>query len=106
MSGPGRKDLGPRDHVRSLAALCGVCGRKRPGLRNITATIADQIRRIVIPSFSLDSGLHPTSICSTCRQTLASSQEVNKLIVISIKIFATTRSLTISYHIMINFLYI
>ena len=80
MSGPGRKDLGPRDHVRSLAALCGVCGRKRPGLRNITATTADQIRRIVpIPSFSLDSGLHPTSICSTCRTTLALFQKVNNM---------------------------
>ena len=76
-AGPGRKDLGPRDHVRSLASLCGVCGRKGPDLRPITPNTADRIRNIVMPSYSLDTGLHPTSICGTCRKTLALFHKVS-----------------------------
>ena len=39
----GRKDQGPRDHAMSLVALCAICGRKGPGLRDITVTLEDRI---------------------------------------------------------------
>ena len=76
---PGRKDLGPRDHGMSLAALCGICGRKGPGLSNITATIQDRIRTFTpLKNFSLDTGFYPTKVCSSCRLTLSEFSKVSK----------------------------
>ena len=79
MSRPGRKDLGPRDHVMSLASLCGICGRKGPDLRTITATIQDRIRSFTpLKKFSLDTGFYPTKVCSSCRLTLSEFNKVSK----------------------------
>ena len=109
MSRPGRKDLGPRDHVRSLAALCGICGRKGPDLRTITATIQDRIRTFTpLKNFSLDTGFYPTKVCSSCRLTLSEFSKVSKseercfsiYIVISFKKFSFSINsiIFISYH--------
>ena len=68
-SPPGRKDLGPRDHERSLKALCACCGRKR-NLRDVTDMIASLIRQYAIPSYTLGSNYCPKRVCSTCVLTL------------------------------------
>ena len=108
MSRPGRKDLGPRDHFMSLAALCGICGRKGPGLSNITATIQDRIRTFTpLKNFSLDTGFYPTKVCASCRLTLSEFNKVSKSekflstdFVISFKKFAFSINPVIftSYH--------
>ena len=65
----GRKDLGPRDHERSLEALCACCGRKR-NLRDVTDVIASLIRQFAVPSYTLGSSHCPKKVCSTCVSTL------------------------------------
>ena len=65
----GRKDLGPRDHERSLEALCACCGRKR-NLRDVTDVIASLIRQFAVPSYTLGSSHCPRKVCSTCVSTL------------------------------------
>ena len=75
---PGRKDLGPRDHQRSLACLCAVCGRKKPDLRRVTDQTAERLRVHALPDYSLSSGRHPTAICATCRCTLTAFVKVFK----------------------------
>lgn len=63
----------------SLASLCGICGRKGPDLRTITATIQDRIRSFTpLKKFSLDTGFYPTKVCSSCRLTLSEFNKVSK----------------------------
>ena len=69
LASSGRKDLGPRDHARSLAALCCICGRKKPDLKSVSLTLEVLVREH-LPAYDISSNLHPTSICATCRLTV------------------------------------
>ena len=65
----GRKDTGPRNHLKSLAALCCMCGRKKPCLRKVTKSPEEAVRNH-LPVYDSTSHLYPTSICVTCRLTV------------------------------------
>jgi len=68
---PKRKDGGPRDHRKCLAAICACCGRK-DGLRPIKEDMAEKIRTQIpeLHDFSLASLMFPSSICGACRLTI------------------------------------
>ena len=57
-----------RDHAACLASICCCCGRKK-SLRLVKETLEIEIRRF-ITDYSLQSNLHPTVICDTCRKTV------------------------------------
>ena len=68
---PKRKDGGPCDHRKCLAAICACCGRK-DGLRPIKEDMAEKIRTQIpeLHDFSLASLMFPSSICGACRLTI------------------------------------
>lgn len=69
MASYGRKDLGPRDHIRTLASLCCICGRKYPSLKPVTPALEVLVRNH-IQGYDTSLNMYPTSICVTCRLTV------------------------------------
>ena len=64
-----RKYIGPRGNSHSLAALCCLCGRKKPLLSRVSPSLEGMFRQY-IPHYSLSSNLHPTTVCTIYRLTL------------------------------------
>ena len=60
---PGEK----KTHEENLASVCCVCGRKGKRFQNVSQNLAEKVVRHFQPSYDRHGGVHPTAICSTCR---------------------------------------
>ena len=58
-----------KTHEENLATVCCVCGRKGNKYQNVTDKIATDVK-LIHPSYDRHGGIHPTAICSTCRNAL------------------------------------
>ena len=59
-----------KTHEENLATVCCVCGRKGNKYRNVTDDLALKVQ-LIHPSYDRSGGIHPTAICSTCRNALS-----------------------------------
>ena len=55
-----------KSHEENLATVCCVCGRKGNKFSNVTDSIAEKVK-LIQPSYDRHGGIHPTAICSSCR---------------------------------------
>ena len=58
-----------KTHEENLATVCCVCGRNGNKYQNVTDKIATDVK-LIHPSYDRHGGIHPTAICSTCRNAL------------------------------------
>ena len=60
----------PRNHEESRSAVCGLCFKKQ-GLRPITEKQVEQLRNLVVSSFSLSDSKYQKVLCKTCALALS-----------------------------------
>ena len=68
---PGEK----KTHEENLASVCCVCGRKGKKFQNVTQKLAEKVVKHFHPSYDRHGGIHPTSICSTCRNACTEMED-------------------------------
>ena len=65
-----------KTHSDCLSIVCAVCWRKKDNSRNVSDSVADNIRQFVYEGYDRDSGYHPCVICDGCRKTLTDLAKV------------------------------
>ena len=58
-----------KTHEENLASVCAVCGRKGNKYQNVSKDLAVSVK-LIHPSYDRHGGVHPTALCSTCRNAL------------------------------------
>ena len=66
----------PKTHEQNLASICAVCGRKGDKFQNIAenSEISEKVK-LLQPDYNRQSGIHPTVICSNCRNACRETEK-------------------------------
>ena len=64
-----------KSHEENLKTVCCVCGRKGNKFKNVTHDLAEKVVKHFHPSYDRHGGIHPTAICSTCRNACIKMEE-------------------------------
>ena len=70
----------PNDHTEARKSLCGICFRKMPELRDISAEQELQIQNVRYTKFSLSDPQFPNVICRSCSFALSAHSKVKVII--------------------------
>ena len=63
-------------HEVFRSKVCGCCMRKTAGMRTVTDSYLNLLKRFKFSDYSLDNPALPTSICLGCRRVLLDMEKV------------------------------